>query len=421
MNKTMILGPKDRPATAKWIILSFQHVFAMFGATILVPMLTGLSVGVALVTSGIGTLIYIALTRAKVPMYLGSSFAYIGAVVAAFEMSGSFNSAFVGITVVGLIYIVVAFIIKFTGTNWLTKLLPPVVIGPMIMIIGLGLAPVAIGNIGLDGNGFDWKIILVAVVTFLTTTLLAIRGKGFLKVIPFIIAVAVGYLLSLALGIVDFTAFEGVKLFQLPDFSFIGTYKLDFTALGIFVPLAFVTLSEHVGDHIVLSEIMGTDLIKDPGLEKTIMGDGVATLVAGLMGGPANTSYGENTSVVGLTKVASVWVTGLAAIIAIALGFLGYIQAFITSIPWAVIGGMTVVLYGFIAGNGVRVLIKDQTDLGNPRNLIVVSTMLVIGLGGATLNLGTNVSISGMALAAIVGILLNLFLPHEKKEPIISE
>lgn len=421
MNKTMILGPKDRPATAKWIILSFQHVFAMFGATILVPMLTGLSVGVALVTSGIGTLIYIALTRAKVPMYLGSSFAYIGAVVAAFQMSGSFNSAFVGITVVGLIYIVVAFIIKFTGTNWLTKLLPPVVIGPMIMIIGLGLAPVAIGNIGLDGNGFDWKIILVAVVTFLTTTLLAIRGKGFLKVIPFIIAVAVGYLLSLALGIVDFTAFEGVKLFQLPDFSFIGTYKLDFTALGIFVPLAFVTLSEHVGDHIVLSEIMGTDLIKDPGLEKTIMGDGVATLVAGLMGGPANTSYGENTSVVGLTKVASVWVTGLAAIIAIALGFLGYIQAFITSIPWAVIGGMTVVLYGFIAGNGVRVLIKDQTDLGNPRNLIVVSTMLVIGLGGATLNLGTNVSISGMALAAIVGILLNLFLPHEKKEPIISE
>ena len=421
MNKTMILGPKDRPATAKWIILSFQHVFAMFGATILVPMLTGLSVGVALVTSGIGTLIYIALTRAKVPMYLGSSFAYIGAVVAAFEMSGSFNSAFVGITVVGLIYIVVAFIIKFTGTNWLTKLLPPVVIGPMIMIIGLGLAPVAIGNIGLDGNGFDWKIILVAVVTFLTTTLLAIRGKGFLKVIPFIIAVAVGYLLSLALGIVDFTAFEGVKFFQLPDFSFIGTYKLDFTALGIFVPLAFVTLSEHVGDHIVLSEIMGTDLINDPGLEKTIMGDGVATLVAGLMGGPANTSYGENTSVVGLTKVASVWVTGLAAIIAIALGFLGYIQAFITSIPWAVIGGMTVVLYGFIAGNGVRVLIKDQTDLGNPRNLIVVSTMLVIGLGGATLNLGTNVSISGMALAAIVGILLNLFLPHEKKEPIISE
>ena len=421
MNKTMILGPKDRPATAKWIILSFQHVFAMFGATILVPMLTGLSVGVALVTSGIGTLIYIALTRAKVPMYLGSSFAYIGAVVAAFEMSGSFNSAFVGITVVGLIYIVVAFIIKFTGTNWLTKLLPPVVIGPMIMIIGLGLAPVAIGNIGLDGNGFDWKIILVAVVTFLTTTLLAIRGKGFLKVIPFIIAVAVGYLLSLALGIVDFTAFEGVKFFQLPDFSFIGTYKLDFTALGIFVPLAFVTLSEHVGDHIVLSEIMGTDLINDPGLEKTIMGDGVATLVAGLMGGPANTSYGENTSVVGLTKVASVWVTGLAAIIAIALGFLGYIQAFITSIPWAVIGGMTVVLYGFIAGNGIRVLIKDQTDLGNPRNLIVVSTMLVIGLGGATLNLGTNVSISGMALAAIVGILLNLFLPHEKKEPIISE
>src|SRR5690625_815982 len=414
MNNKMILGPKDRPSGLKWAILSLQHVFAMFGATILVPMLTGLDIGVALVTSGIGTLIYIILTKAKVPMYLGSSFAFIGAINLSYQMTGEFSSALIGTISVGIIYILVAILIKFVGTNWINKLLPPVVIGPMIMIIGLSLAPTAIDNIGLSGNNFDYKVLLVALITFITTVLLALKGKGFLKVIPFIIAIFVGYIFSLIFKIVDYSVFDNVKFFSVPNFKVIGTYKLDFSALLIFVPLAFVTLSEHIGDHLVLSEIMETDLIKDPGLDKTIMGDGVATLVAGLLGGPSNTSYGENTSVVGLTKVASVWVTGLAALIAISLGFLEYIQAFIASIPWAVIGGITIVLYGFIAGNGLKVLIKNQVDLNKTKNLIVVSSMLVIGLGGAIINFNNEVGLTGMALAGLVGIILNLFLPDEK-------
>lgn len=413
MSQKMILGPKDRPSRLKWTILSLQHVFAMFGATILVPMLTGLDIGVALVTSGIGTLIYILLTKAKVPMYLGSSFAYIGAISLSYNMTGNFSSALIGIIAVGIIYIIFAILIKIIGTNWINKLLPPVVIGPMIIIIGLSLAPVAVDNIGLSGNNFDIKVILVAFITFISTVLLALKGKGFLKVIPFIIAIMIGYIFSVIFKLVDFTVFENVKFFQIPKFKIFATYKLDFSGLLIFIPLAFVTLSEHIGDHLVLSEIMEVDLLKDPGLDKTIMGDGIATLVAGLLGGPSNTSYGENTSVVGLTKVASVWVTGLAAVIAILLGFLGYIQAFIASIPWAVIGGITIVLYGFIAGNGLKVLIKNQVDLNKTKNLIVVSSMLVIGLGGAIININNEVGLSGMALAGIIGIILNLLLPEE--------
>ena len=194
---------------------------------------------------------------------------------------------------------------------------------------------------------------------------------------------------------------------QIPNFSFIGTYKLDFTAVLIFLPLAFVTISEHIGDHVVLGEITGEDFIQNPGLQNTLMGDGIATFVSAAIGGPANTTYGENTGVIAVTKVGSVWVTGLAACFAILLGFFGWIQAFINSIPWAVIGGMTIILYGLIAANGVKVLIKDKTDLSDMRKLIVVSTMLVIGLGGAYLNITSTSGLSGMSLAAIVGILLN--------------
>lgn len=413
MNEKMIYGVNEKPPVSKWIILSIQHVFAMFGATVLVPMLTGLDIGVALITSGVGTLIYILCTRAKVPMYLGSSFAYIAAVSAAISQSG-LSSALVGIMVVGLIYIAIALIIKFAGTKWLHKMLPPVVIGPMIIIIGLGLAPVAISNIGLEASSFDWKVLLAAFVTFAATILIAIKGKGFIKVIPFVIAIFIGYLISIPLQIIDFSPFENARFIQLPNFSVLGTYKLDFSVVLMFIPLAFVTISEHIGDHVVLGEIMEEDFLSEPGLDKTLLGDGIATLIAGALGGPANTSYGENTSVVGLTRVASVWVTGLAAIIAILLGFFGYIQAFITTIPWAVIGGITIVLYGFIAGNGVKVLIKDKTDLGDTRNLVIVSTMLVLGLGGATINFNAAAGLSGMALAAIVGIILNLVLPKEK-------
>lgn len=404
---SMIIGIQERPKKiSRWIILSLQHVFAMFGATVLVPLLTGLDVGVALVASGIGTLIYIACTKAKAPVYLGSSFAYISAISAAGAVNG-FSSAYIGLMVVGIIYAVVATIIRFTGSGWIKKLLPPVVVGPVIIIIGLSLAPVAIGSAGLNGAS-GWEVPLVALITFGTVVLVGLLGKGFFRIVPFLIAILVGYISSIMFGIVDLsTVFTDYSFFQFPNFTFIGSYDLDFSAILMFAPIAFVTIAEHIGDHTVLGEVVGKDLIEDPGLENTLMGDGIATFVSAAIGGPANTTYGENTGVVAMTKVGSVWVIGLAAIFAILLGFFGYIQAFITSIPWAVIGGMTVVLYGLIAGNGVKVLIKANIDMGNMKNLIIVATMLVIGLGGASLPINDAVSMTGMSLAAVIGILLN--------------
>lgn len=408
MNQSgLIVGISEKPKSlGGWIILSLQHVFAMFGATVLVPLLTGLDVGVALVASGIGTLIYIACTKAKVPVYLGSSFAYITTIQVAIASNGV-GSAYVGLMIVGLVYAVVATIIRFVGSGWLRKLLPPVVIGPMIIIIGLSLAPEAISSAGLDGS-MSWREPVVALITFLAVVLLSIKAKGFLRIVPFLVAIFIGYIAAIIFGLVDLsTVFAGYKFLQIPNFSFIGTYKLDFSAVLIFLPLAFVTISEHIGDHVVLGEITGEDFIQNPGLQNTLMGDGIATFVSAAIGGPANTTYGENTGVIAVTKVGSVWVTGLAACFAVLLGFFGWIQAFINSIPWAVIGGMTIILYGLIAANGVKVLIKDKTDLSDMRKLIVVSTMLVIGLGGAYLNITSTSGLSGMSLAAIVGILLN--------------
>jgi uracil permease len=404
----LIVGISEKPkSVGRWIVLALQHVFAMFGATVLVPLLTGLDVGVALVASGIGTLIYIFFTKAKVPVYLGSSFAYIVPISAAVASSGGPGSAYFGLMVVGLIYVIIAMIIRFVGSEWLKKLLPPVVIGPMIIIIGLSLAPVAIGSAGLNG-GQGWETPVVALITFLTVVLLSIKARGFLRIVPFIIAILVGYVASVIFGLVDLTeVFKGVKFLVWPNFDFVGTYTFDFSAVLMFAPLAFVTIAEHIGDHVVLGEITGNDFIKDPGLDKTLLGDGIATFVSAAIGGPANTTYGENTGVIAITRVGSVWVTGLAACFAILLGFFGWIQAFINSIPWAVIGGMTIVLYGLIAANGVKVLIKNRTDMGNMKNLVIVSTMLVIGLGGALLNVTSTTTLSGMSLAAIVGILLN--------------
>lgn len=425
MDNNLILGVRDKPKTkAYWAILSIQHVFAMFGATILVPILTGLDVGVSLVASGVGTLIYIACTRAKVPIYLGSSFAYITSIAAAVGATGGIESAYVGLMAVGLIYMLVSVIISFTGSDWIKKLLPPVVIGPMIIIVGLSLAPNAVSEIGLAGiqplldqgkylgvEGAAWKVPLVSLITFSTVVIVSMRGKGFFQVIPFLLGIFIGYVSSIFLGLVDLSAvLNGYAFFQIPKFVFLGTYKLDFSAILVFTPLALVTIAEHIGDHIVLGEIIGKDLLDDPGLSRTILGDGIATFVSAAIGGPANTTYGENTGVIAMTKVGSVWVTGLAAIFAIGLGFLGYVQAFISSIPWAVIGGMTIILYGLIASNGVKVLIKDRTDLGDMKNLIIVSTMLVIGLGGASIQITPETALTGMSLAAIIGISLNAIL-----------
>lgn len=423
----LTLDINEKPPVLKWIILALQHVFAMFGATILVPILVNgaagqevLTIPVALVTSGIGTLLYILCTKGKSPVYLGSSFAFITP-LAAGAVAAGIAGAMTGTMLVGLIYIIVALIIALVGKKWLDKLLPPIVIGPMIMIIGLGLAPNAVSEMGLAGDAFAWKTILVSVFTFIVTIVVMLKGKGFLKVIPFLVGMTSGYILSVILGMVDFTAVIEASFFELPKFILpFVSYMPNFGAALTIAPIAIVTMAEHIGDHTALSTIIGKDLLKEPGLNRTLLGDGVATLTAGLLGGPANTTYGENTSVVGMTKIASVWVIGLAAIFAICLGFLGKFTALVSTIPDAVLGGVALLLYGFISVNGLKVLIENKVDFSKSRNIIIAAAMLVLGLGGAAIAAGP-VTVSGMSLAAVVGIILNLVLPKDENDSKISE
>ena len=440
MKEQMILGVKEKPSTTRWIALSFQHVFAMFGATILVPLLTGLPISVALFASGTGTLIYILCTNAKVPVYLGSSFAYIAVVAAVSGFSdnpdtANYSAALTGLFVVGLIYVLMSIIIRFVGKKWIEAVLPPIIIGPMIMIIGLGLSGVAITNAGL--NSGDWKNILTAVVSFIVVVIVALKAKGFAKIVPFLFGIIGGFIFASCIGLVDFSNFVTVlktpsEWFKIPEFMFLGWkngtsnflgteitfYQMNLTAVLTIAPLALVTAAEHVGDHTVLGKIVGQDFLKDPGLEKTLLGDGLATAFAALIGGPANTTYGENTSVVGMSKVASVYVTGGAAVIAIILSFVNIFTTLISSIPASVMGGISIILYGFIASNGLKVLIENKIDMFNLRNLIIVATMLVIGLGNALVVIGTF-QFYGMSLAVIVGITLNFILPKSQQPDIL--
>lgn len=420
----LTLDINEKPPVLKWIILALQHVFAMFGATILVPILvnsaagtTVLTIPVALVTSGIGTLLYILCTKGKSPVYLGSSFAFITPLAVGAVKAG-IGGAMVGTMLVGIIYMIVAAIIAICGKEWINKLLPPIVIGPMIMIIGLSLASSAVSQIGISAGAtsIDYKGVIVALFTFLMTAVVMLKAKGFLKIIPFLVGIASGYVLSVILGLVDFTPVLEAAFFSIPDFvlPFISYTPTLGAALTI-APIAIVTIAEHIGDHSALSTIIGKDLIKDPGLNRTLLGDGLATFVAGLLGGPSNTTYGENTAVVGMTKIASVWVIGLAAIFAILLGFLGKFTALVSTIPNPVLGGVSLLLYGFIAVNGLKVLIENRVDFGKSRNVIIASSMLVLGLGGAAIGIGT-VTVSGMSLAAVVGVLLNLLLPKDEEK-----
>ncbi|CON82353.1 uracil permease [Streptococcus pneumoniae] len=419
----LLLDVDQRPSAGKGILLSFQHVFAMFGATILVPLILGMPVSVALFASGVGTLIYMISTGFKVPVYLGSSFAFITAMSLAMkEMGGDVSAAQTGVILTGLVYVLVATSIRFVGTKWIDKLLPPIIIGPMIIVIGLGLAGSAVTNAGLVADG-NWKNALVAVVTFLIAAFINTKGKGFLRIIPFLFAIIGGYLFALTLGLVDFTPVLKANWFEIPGFYLpfntggaFKEYNLYFGPETIAIlPIAIVTISEHIGDHTVLGQICGRQFLKEPGLHRTLLGDGIATSVSAFLGGPANTTYGENTGVIGMTRIASVSVIRSAAFIAIALSFLGKFTALISTIPNAVLGGMSILLYGVIASNGLKVLIKERVDFAQMRNLIIASAMLVLGLGGAILKLGP-VTLSGTALSAMTGIILNLILPYENKD-----
>lgn len=386
--RDLILDTHEKPASVKGLFLSFQHIFAMFGATILVPLVVGLPVSVALFASGVGTLIYQVFTKAKVPVYLGSSFAYIAAMQIAIEqMGGDVSASQTGIMITGFGYVLLAGIVAVFGTSWLNKLMPPIVIGPMIMVIGLGLSATAVQNAGLVVGG-NWREVVVALVTFLVTAFVNTKAKGFLKIIPFLVGVIAGYMTALALGIVDFTPVIEANWFALPEFYFpfqreaFNHYELYFgPETWAIVPLVLVTAAEHIGDHAVLSEVCGKDFLNEPGLKRTLMGDGVATAVSAFFGGPANTTYGENVGVIGMTRIASVSVVRNAAILSIFISFLGKFTALISTIPNAVLGGMSILLYGVIASSGLKVMIEDRTDFNQSRNLIIASSMLVIGLG----------------------------------------
>ena len=417
----MKYGPADKPPLSQWIPLSIQHVFAMFGATILVPILTGLSPSTALFTAGTGTLLYIVITKARVPAFLGSSFAFIPALIA---ISSSYGMAYAmgGAFVSGLFYILVAFIIKKSGHAWLGKALPPVVIGSVIIVIGLNLAPTAMGMAMNDANG-DYSLILltIACVTLAMTIVMNLFAKGFFSIIPLLVGLLTGYFFTLLMGMVApsfaLISFEGVRQapwFGLPTFAF---PKFNLVASVTFIIVSLATICEHLGDTLTISKVVGKDFYKDPGLERTLAGDGFATLWASFWGGPPNTTYGENIGVLALTRVYSVWVTGGAAVFAIFLSFFPKFGALIQTIPNPVLGGISMLLFGTIASSGLRTLVDSGVDYEDKRNLTISSVILVIGIGGGVLNfsMGQHMefSLGGVALATLVGIFLNLILPKE--------
>ena len=412
----IILDINDTPKPLTWLTLSFQHLFAMFGATILVPFLVELDPAVALISSGLGTIAFLVITKGQVPAYLGSSFAFITPIIVA-KAAGGPGAAMVGSFIVGLVYGIVALIIKGTGHKWIMKILPPVVVGPVIIVIGLGLAGTAVDMATLNGEEYSLQYFSVALITLLITILCSIFLKGFFSLIPVLIGIAGGYIYSLAIGIIDFSTVIAAPLFQMPEFiiPFVDySPSISLEIILLMVPVVVVTISEHIGHQLVLGKIVGRDYIEKPGLHRSLLGDGVASMIAALIGGPPNTTYGENIGVLAITRVYSVYVLLGAAVLAVIFGFIGKISAFISTIPTPVMGGVSILLFGIIASSGLRMMIDNNIDLGNKRNLIISSVILVIGIGEATLKVG-NFDLHGMALAAIIGIILNLVLPNEKE------
>ena len=419
-----ILDVKDKPKAAQWISLSLQHMFAMFGATILVPQLVGLSPAIALLTSGIATIIFIIITQFKVPAYLGSSFAFIVPITIATE-TGGIGSAMIGAMFVSLVYAIVALIIWKTGYHWLMQLLPPIVVGPVIIVIGLALSGTAVDmamNITVDGvSQYSIKHFSAALVTLITAIICNIYFKNIISLMPILIGIIVGYLYSAAIGIIDYTAIIEAKWFAVPDFLIPGadySFTVTPTLLFVMVPIAIVTISEHIGHQLVLGKIVNRNYIKDPGLHRSILGDGIGTFISSLVGGPPKTTYGENIGVLAITRVYSVYVILGAAIFAIIFSFLGKVMAVIDTIPTAVLGGISILLFGIIASSGLRMLVDNGIDFGDKRNLVISSVILVIGIGGAKIEFSEAFSVEGMALAAIIGVLLNLILPGRNKEEI---
>lgn len=416
----------------KMLILGLQHMFAMFGATILVPILVnvyfegeGLSIQVTLICAGLGTLFFHLCSKLKVPAFLGSSFAFLGGfqtvaqldtgIFAGMTMGEKLPYACGGIVVAGILYLILALVIKLIGVKKVMKFLPPVVTGPIIICIGLSLAPSAVSN-----ASSNW---LLAIIALGTIIIFNIWGKGMFKIIPILMGVVISYVAALILNAVGMTNADGSAILNfagVQSASWVGLppfqiCKFDLTAILVMAPIALATMMEHIGDMSAISATVGENFIEDPGLHRTLAGDGIATALAALVGGPANTTYGENTGVLELSKVYDPKVIRLAAIYAVVLSFIPKMSEVIGSIPSAIIGGVSFMLYGMISAIGVRNVVENKVDFTKSRNLIIAAVILVSGLGfsgGLTFNIaGTSITLTGLAIAALAGIILNAVLP----------
>lgn len=420
----VVLDIQDKPSVGQLVTFSFQHMFAMFGSTILVPKLVGLSPAIALLTSGIATIIFILITQFKVPAYLGSSFAFITPIItiSALNEAGvatTPGNAMIGAMLVGIVYAIVSLLIWKTGYKWLMNILPPIVVAPVIIVIGLGLAGTAV-DMAMNVNGeYSGKHFSAAMVTLFAAIIFTVFFKNILSAMPILIGIVIGYIYSIMVGIVDFTKFNEASWFAMPDFIIPGVdyeFNITMTIIAAMVPVVIVTISEHIGHQLVLGKVVNRNYIKDPGLHRSLLGDGLGTFVSALIGGPPKTTYGENIGVLAITRVYSVYVILGAAVIAIVVSFFGKVMALIETIPTAVLGGISILLFGIIASSGLRMLVESNVDFGNNRNMVIASVILVIGIGGAAVHIGENFSIHGMSLAAIIGVVLNLILPGREKD-----
>ncbi|HBT85337.1 MAG: uracil-xanthine permease family protein [Fermentimonas sp.] len=384
-------------------VVGVQFLFVAFGATVLVPLLVGLDPSTALFTAGIGTLIFHLVTKGIVPVFLGSSFAFIAPIVKATELYG-LAGTLSGIAAVGVVYFLMSALVKWQGVKLIKRLFPPVVIGPVIMLIGLSLA-----GTGVNMAQEDW---LLAVISLTTAIVVSLFAKGFLKLIPIFAGIIVGYIAAMLLGRVDLTGIAEAAWFSLPRFE-----KPEFSwgAILFMIPVAIAPVIEHVGDIYTVSQVAGKDFVKKPGLHRTMLGDGLACIVAGIIGGPPVTTYSEVTGAMILTKVTDPAVIRIAAVTGIVFSMIGKVSAFLKSIPGAVLGGIMLLLFGMIAATGINNMITNKTDMSNTRNLIIVSLILTTGIGGAVLQIG-NISMTGIGLSALIGVILNLIIPQDKEK-----
>ncbi|WP_019785452.1 uracil-xanthine permease family protein [Streptococcus sobrinus] len=410
----------DVPKPGLLLGLSFQHLFAMFGSTVLVPILVGIDPAIALFSSGSGTLAHLTVTKYKIPAYMGSSFAYIATMQTLLKTDGM-PAVAQGAISGGLVYLLVALIVKFAGKDWIDKVLPPIVVGPIIMVIGLSLATSAVNNAMLIKEEYSISSLAVSMVTLFSVILFSIYGKKIISVIPILLGLIVGYLFALGLGaltgqnLVDFSGIAKASWLDIPDFHIFlsdGHFKFYPSAILTMAPIAFVTMTEHFGHVMVLNSLTGRDFFKDPGLERTLTGDGLAQIIAGFFGAPPVTSYGENIGVMALNKIFSVYVIAGAAAIAVVMSFVGKVSALLQSIPASVLGGVSISLFGVIASSGLKILVENKVDFDNKKNLFIASVILVSGIGGLMLQIA-GLQITSVAFSTLLGIILHQILPEK--------